>query len=386
MNFTFDCILLKDNKAVREKLTVPITSLPEEYIKVINYVNNSLLWLKEIGTIGLKNRLLKNPTNTKISWASIYDNHSSEKNSIVESLQNYFFFELTSYLYGYRSDYGDNFNKTNTLSGDLNKKINKTDNLLEINEADLEILCNVVYSNCEELLNNVNKIHLLNAIIKNLIINKNYLDKTIFVAPIKAGDYYQNYSVNEITFSWYLFDETRWYFKDNFNTFFLKRNMIYVREITNAPYTIDIVIKKTKSPFHDIETISIINDCLSDLDAFKLNFAKSQLRVLKRVLKSEEDFVQTLENEIVPELLLKKKELSAMLLETKDDSTETLNKNILELESLISKYSNIDSKYDNFNTTAISIFDKKTRINLLKQEINFWIDWVNGEADLLLKV
>jgi hypothetical protein len=386
MNFTFDCILIKDNKAVRENLTVPIISLPEEYIKVINYVNNSLLWLKEIGIIGLKNRLLKNPTNSKVYWESIYDNHSSEKNSLIGSLHSYLFFELTSSLYGYQSQYGDNFKKTIILSSDLCEKINRIDSLVELNEDDFDILCNVIYFNCEELLNNVINLHLLDLIIRDLIINKNYLGKIIFVNPKKAGRYDQTYLLNEIKFNWYYYDETRWYHCDDFNIYFLNRSMIQVLEITKNPYTIDIVNKKSKSPFYAIDTINIINEFLSDMDAFKLNFAKSQVRELKRVLKSEEAFVYTLENNILPELLLKKNELSSTLLENKDDSIEKLKKDISEIDSLISKFTSIDSKYDNFKSTAISIYEKTTRINLLKSEINFWIDWIEGDKDLLKRV
>jgi hypothetical protein len=131
------------------------------------------------------------------------------------------------------------------------------------------------------------------------------------------------------------------------------------------------ILYKTGYRINEIK--DVLNEYLINPSEFKKELLKNNIKFLKESLLKEQETIPKLENVIIPEL------------EEKIKNTEKDTENYKKLKEELKEYTNkrerkADFKYD---SNAIGIEERKTRIELLKIEINNLIKLYKSEEDLM---
>jgi hypothetical protein len=128
-----------------------------------------------------------------------------------------------------------------------------------------------------------------------------------------------------------------------------------------------------KTGYRINEIRDVLNEYLRNPSEFKKELLKNNIKFLKELLLKEQETIPKLENVIIPELEEK--------LKNSEKDTESYKK----LKEEIEEYTNeregkADFKYD---SNTIVLEERKTRIELLKIELNNLIKLYKSEEDLL---
>jgi hypothetical protein len=371
MNFNFDCILLKNNKAVMENVELSINDISTNFKSTLNYFNNCLKWLIDNTSNKFKNIIIDKPLKNVLYWSNIYPNY----------------FDDTINLHQINNVYLDKeFSFEASISFKTKKLLEKHNEIKDFRSLDQDILNSIVidiYSSIKYFLNN-NRDKLIERIKNELYYKLEKKEDIIFIAHCFNG--YQTYKFEkfDVQFVWctnygYGYSTYSHCFID-----FLKENLIIIGD---NPNYVDLKRKEFSSPFEDNFIIREINELLLNPGDYKLLFAKNQIRILKNALKLETKFLEKLELEILPNLKieLKKIEELKILYESNNELYDFYSKEYDKITKDINLYKSEEKLYS-ITSDAISTFQKKEKINLIKAKINFWINWIESEENLMRKV
>jgi hypothetical protein len=381
MNFTFDCILLKDNKAVREDVVLTLNDAPNEHIKTLDFFNNSLEWLNKGGTDILKKILLELPFNIQISWENLYPEYISETKNLIR---------LSSIIYNgtfnIKYDYLSAFqNKEEEKYNKLTELFNNTREFKVLDKELFENLTSEIYKDFSKYLNN-QKHQVINAIKSCLYSKVEAFKNTIFIAHDYNGFQNRTFKKADVSFLWSTNYGFGWSSYDKSSITFLKGNLNH----TDYPikYKVNIYGTHLQSPFSGNSIINELNEFLMDEYGYKLKYAENQIRKLKAARELEVKYLEIIEKEVLPGLVIEltKNEMIKKLPEINEEDLVKYNEVTFAINEKINRYNKQVDEYFNITSEALSVFEKKKKIELLKERINFWIGWVKGEQDLLKEV
>lgn len=403
MNFTFDCILLKDNKAVREDVVLTLDDAPNICKEVIELQNNSIEWLEKTGIEGLKKTLLNSTFKESYNyeelnpyWLDFKEKHTKDNHYSIDNKDEFDY--LLKQNHNIISKYFDWIERQNETKEYLEFKKNyESINNFELLDKSVfdKIALNLyndLHFNFTWNLDNLKKKTF--EILQKLIISK--IDYVIF----QNHNYpMQLFDLNDIKFIYFYANQLS-YIKINGENIFESAGNDEKNNFYNS-----IRESRFPSPFKDFNSLlDQINLCLKDKTKYKKDLISAQINLLAFVLDREVNLIDSITDKIIPNLILEKnkllkslsdemyrlkenakKEFEKGLIEKQNEIVKDnieiifLNEKINEINLEISKYTAPTNYKSSIEYTNISIFEKLQKTELIKIKILFWKKLINAQ-------